>query len=106
IKDGKGGIAPLLALAAIPIMGAIATSVDYSRASSAHSAMQAALDSTALMMAKNAQSLSGANLNTAATNYFNATFSRPEVQNLQITATASVANGGVSMAVMATGSIQ
>ena len=44
----------MLALGIIPLMGAVGAAVDYSRANSARTAMQAALDATALMLAKNA----------------------------------------------------
>jgi len=39
LKDRSGGVAPLLALAAIPIMGSVGAAVDYSRANSARTAM-------------------------------------------------------------------
>ena len=45
------------ALAIIPMIGAIGAAVDYSRANSARTAMQAALDSTALILSKDAQTL-------------------------------------------------
>ncbi len=43
--------------------------------------MQAALDSTALMLAKNAATSTSTQLNTDAANYFNALFTRPEATN-------------------------
>jgi Flp pilus assembly protein TadG len=49
--DG-GNIAPLLALALLPILGMVGAAVDYSRANCARTSMQAALDSTALMLLK------------------------------------------------------
>jgi Flp pilus assembly protein TadG len=36
----KGGVAPLLALGAIPLVASVGTAVDYSRAGSVRSAMQ------------------------------------------------------------------
>lgn len=84
-KDRKGGVAPLLALSVIPIMGAVATSVDYSRAAMVHSSMQSALDSTGLMLSKNAQGLTGTALNQKATDYFQAMFNRPEAKNVAVT---------------------
>ena len=44
LKNRRGGVAPMLALAAIPLIGAVGAAVDYSRANSTRSAMQAALD--------------------------------------------------------------
>jgi Flp pilus assembly protein TadG len=78
ITDRTGGVAPLLALAIIPIMGAVAASVDYSRASAIRSAMQSSLDATALMLSKTAQGLSSTQLQDKATGYFTAVFSHPE----------------------------
>jgi Flp pilus assembly protein TadG len=84
LKDRKGGVAPLLAVAIIPIMTGIAASIDYSRAATAHSAMQSSLDATALMLSKEAQTLGG-QLNAKATGYFTALFNRPEATNVAIT---------------------
>ena len=47
--------------------------------------MQSALDSSALMLSKDAQTLSGAELAAKATSYFNAMFQRPEASNVQVT---------------------
>ena len=51
-RDCDGGAAPLLALAAIPLMGFVGVAVDFSRAASVRTSMQAALDSTALMLSR------------------------------------------------------
>ena len=53
-KDRNGGVAPLLALCLIPLVLAVGAAVDYSRAGSVRTAMQAAGNATALMLAKNA----------------------------------------------------
>src|SRR5258707_5355266 len=45
-----------LALGLVPLVGAVGAAVDYSRANSVRTAMQAALDSTALMLSKDARS--------------------------------------------------
>ena len=47
-KDRKAGVAPLLALGIIPLVGTVGAAVDYSRASSVRAAMQAAGDATAI----------------------------------------------------------
>ena len=60
----------MLALAAIPLIGAVGAAVDYSRANSARTAMQAALDVTALMLSKDAQTLSTEQLGPKATDLF------------------------------------
>lgn len=81
----KGGVAPMLALSIVPLLGAVGAAVDYSRANAARTAFQAALDSTALLLSKDAQNLTGEQISLNASSYFNALFSRPEVQNIQIT---------------------
>jgi Flp pilus assembly protein TadG len=75
------------ALATIPIIGFVGAAVDYSHANSVKTAMQAAADSTALMLSKDASSLTNSQLQTKANTYFKALFNRPEVTSLQITAT-------------------
>ena len=49
-----GNVAITFAFATLPIIGGVGFAVDYSRANSVKAAMQAALDSTALMLSKEA----------------------------------------------------
>ena len=84
LRNQKGGVAPMLALGIIPLIGTVGAAVDYSRASSTRTAMQAALDSTALMLSRDAQTLNAAQLDSKATAYFNALFHRPEASNVQV----------------------
>jgi Flp pilus assembly protein TadG len=88
-RDCKAGVAPLLALCIVPMIGMIGAAVDYSRANLVRTAMQAALDSTALMLSKDAETLSVADLGTKATSYFTAMFTRPEASNVHVTPTFS-----------------
>jgi Flp pilus assembly protein TadG len=105
-KDCTAGVAPLLALAALPLIGAVGAAVDYSRASSVRTAMQAALDATALMLSKDAQSLSTEQLGTKATTYFNALFNRPEASNVALTQQLNMPQtGSFALTVSATASI-
>jgi Flp pilus assembly protein TadG len=85
LRDRKGGVAPMLALAIIPLIAGIGAAVDYSRANLVRTAMQSALDSSALMLSKDAQTLTGAELAAKTTSYFNAMFQRPEASNVQVT---------------------
>jgi len=50
--DQRGNMVTMFALASLPLVGAVGAAVDYSRANSIKTAMQAASDSTALMLAK------------------------------------------------------
>ena len=98
--DRKGSVTTLFTIALIPIMASVGAAVDYSHANSIKAAMQAALDSTGLFLATNAASQTEAQLQAAATNYFNALFNRPEAKNLQLTAAYS-ADGGSKVFVKA-----
>ncbi|HWP14252.1 MAG TPA: pilus assembly protein TadG-related protein, partial [Xanthobacteraceae bacterium] len=53
--DQSGGVAPLFALGLVPMIGLAGAAIDYSRANAARTAMQATLDTAALMVAKDAQ---------------------------------------------------
>jgi uncharacterized protein YegL len=88
-KDIKGGTVPLLALALVPIMGGVGAAVDYTRAAGVRTAMQSALDATALMLSKEAQGMAEAAVQQRATGYFNAIFKDAAAVNVSITATLS-----------------
>jgi Flp pilus assembly protein TadG len=85
-KDRTGGVAPLLAITIIPLMGAVGAAIDYSRANNARTSFQAALDSTALMLSKEAKDLDDAQVNQKATEYFNALFKHVDAHNVAVTA--------------------
>ena len=80
------------------MIGLVGAAIDYGQANSIKTNFQAALDSTALMLAKEAATDTAGQLQTDAANYFNALFNRPEVKNIQISATYS-ANGGSNISV-------
>ena len=77
-------VAPLMALAALPMFGMVGAAVDYSRAASTRTAMQAALDASALMLSKDAQTLNTANLEQRASDGFKAMFTRPEAYDVAV----------------------
>ena len=81
------------ALATIPIVGFVGAAVDYSHANSVKTALQAAADSTALMLSKTAATETSAQLTTQANSYFKALFTRPEATALTVTATYNNTNG-------------
>ncbi len=82
--SGRGNVTMTFALAVIPMIAAVGSAVDFSRANSARSAMQAALDSTALILSKDAQTLTPDQLNAKALSVFMANFNRPEVTNIGV----------------------
>jgi Flp pilus assembly protein TadG len=93
LQDRRGGVAPMFALAVIPIVGLVGAAVDYSRANSIKVGLQSALDATALAMAKLAPTLTQAQLQTQANAYFQALFNHPEAKNLVITPTYTTSGG-------------
>jgi Flp pilus assembly protein TadG len=99
-----GNVAITFALATLPIVGTVGFAVDFSHANSVKAAMQSALDSTALMLAKDAATTSNADLQTKALNYFNALFTRPEASNIKITASYT-ATGGSQVLVNGSGAV-
>jgi Flp pilus assembly protein TadG len=85
-RNRDGSAAPMLALAALPLFGLVGAAVDFSRAASTRTAMQAALDATALMMSKDAPTLSADALGQRAQDAFKTLFIRPEANNVQVSA--------------------
>jgi len=66
------------ALSTIPMVGFVGAAVDYSHANSVKTALQAATDATALMLAKNAANMTNSQIQSSATNYLTALFTRPK----------------------------
>ena len=89
----SGNIAITFAFASMPIIGIVGAAVDYSHANSVKVAMQAALDSTALMLAKEAATVSSGQLQTDASSYFTALFTRPESTSVTVSATYTTSGG-------------
>jgi len=92
----QGNIAVIFGIAILPVMGFVGASIDYSRANAARSSMQAALDSTALMLSKDLSSgiisLSGtaaqqnAELTAKASSYFTGLYTSTDAQGAAIVA--------------------
>jgi Flp pilus assembly protein TadG len=92
-KARTGNVAITFALTTLPIIGTVGFAVDFSHANSVKVAMQAALDSTALMLSKDAATVTNAQLQTEALSYFSALFTRPEATSIAISATYSTTGG-------------
>jgi Flp pilus assembly protein TadG len=84
-RDSRANVAPIFAIAILPVIGLTGTAVDYSTANAARTSLQAALDATALTLSKEAQGLTQTQLNNKATQYFNASFSNAEAKNIAVT---------------------
>jgi Flp pilus assembly protein TadG len=74
VGANEGNIAVTFAVALVPILGFVGAAIDYTRANSARSSMQAALDSTALMLSKDLSQglITTSDITTKAQAYFNA----------------------------------
>jgi len=93
-RDERANVAPIFAIAVIPILGLTGTAVDYSNANAARTALQAALDTTALILSKEANGLTQTQLNDKATQYFNANITNTEAQNIVVTPVFSTPQAG------------
>lgn len=81
------------ALATVPMIGMVGAAVDYSHANSVRSAMQAAADSTALMLSKEAGKLSASEIQTKGNDYFKALFNKPEALGLVLNINYTTTDG-------------
>jgi Flp pilus assembly protein TadG len=99
----RGNIAVIFAITMVPIMGFIGSAVDYSRAVNARTAMQTALDTAALMISKDAPTLTATQVTQTAQKYFNALYNHPEVASIAITAAYTAASGSTPAKVVLTG---
>lgn len=105
-RNRRGNVTMTFALASIPLIGAMGAAVDYSRANSTRTAMLAALDSTALILSKDAQTLTTDQLNTKAKAIFLANFNRSDAKNITVTPVlTSPASGSFALQVSATASV-
>ena len=105
----EGNIALTFAIAVLPLLGFVGAAIDYSRAANARSAMQAALDSTSLMLSKDLSTgtITQSQISTKAVSYFTALYTNKDAQGVSITATYTPGSGttGNTVAVNGTGSI-
>lgn len=85
----QGNIAVMFAIALVPILSFVGAAIDYTRANSARSSMQAALDSTALMVSKDLSQglITAADVNTKAQAYFTALYTNSDAKSVAVSAT-------------------
>jgi Flp pilus assembly protein TadG len=104
----EGNIAVIFAIAAIPLISFVGAAIDYTRANSARSSMQAALDSTALMLAKDLSdgTITTAQINTKATAYFTALYTNTDAKSVAVNATYTASTSmGSTIAVTGSGMV-
>lgn len=108
-RDERGNVAVMFALALVPMLGFVGAAVDYSRANSARSSMQVAIDSAALMVSKDLSanpSMSAADVTAKAVAYFNALYTNTNSGPVTVRAsyTTNTANGS-TVTVTGSGSV-
>jgi Flp pilus assembly protein TadG len=107
-EANQGNIAVIFAIALLPVLSFVGAAIDYSRVNAARSSMQAALDSTALMLSKDLSSgiITAAQINTKAQAYFNALYTNKDAQSVLVSATyAAATSTGSNIVVSGAGSI-
>lgn len=102
----QGNIALLFAIAAVPIMSFVGTAVDYTRANSARSSMQSALDSTVLMLSKDLSdgTITTAQLTQKAEAYFTALYTSTDAKRVSVSASYTAASGATPATILINGS--
>ncbi|MFZ5692742.1 MAG: vWA domain-containing protein [Pseudomonadota bacterium] len=94
LRDNRGNVTMTFALALVPLIGAIGSAVDYSRANSAKVALQAAVDAAGLALSKDAQTLTPAQLASKADALVKANFNHPEAIDVTVTSTFTTVDSG------------
>jgi Flp pilus assembly protein TadG len=89
----RGNVAVTFAIAAIPLLAFIGVAIDYSRANAMKVQLQAALDSTALMVSKNAATMSSDQLESTARKYFLSLFTNQQAKNITFNVSYSTSGG-------------
>jgi Flp pilus assembly protein TadG len=108
-RANDGNIAILFGIAVIPIITFVGAAVDYTRANAARSSMQAALDSTALMLAKDLSqgTIQPSQVSERADAYFKALYTNDEAKGVTINATYTQNSGkGSTILVNGSGNIE
>ena len=97
-RSERGNIAILFAIAVVPVISFVGAAVDYTRANTARSSMQSAMDSTSLMLAKDLQdgTINTSQITQKAEDYFKALYSNPDAKSVGVTATYTAAAGNGS----------
>jgi Flp pilus assembly protein TadG len=105
VGANQGNIAVIFAIACVPMISFVGAAIDYSRANNARSSMQAALDSTALMLSKDLSSgaITASQITTKAQAYFAALYTNTDAQSISINATYT-ANSSMGSTIQVNGS--
>src|SRR4051812_16234581 len=104
-RADRGNVAIMFGIAAVPVISLVGAAIDYTRANSARSSMQSALDSTALMLAKDLTdgTIKATDINTKAQDYFKALYTNTDARSVNIAATYTQ-NTGQGSTILVNGS--
>jgi Flp pilus assembly protein TadG len=104
--DQRGNIAVIFAIALLPMLSFVGAAIDYSRAGHARSSMQSALDSVALMVAKDLTQglIKTTDINTKAQDYFKGLYTSKDAQSVSVSATYTPGSGSSGSTILVTGS--
>jgi Flp pilus assembly protein TadG len=108
VSADEGNIAVIFAIALVPLLGFVGAAVDYTRANAARSSMQAALDSTALMLSKDLAEglITTSQITTKAQSYFTALYTNSDAKSVAVTATYTASSSmGSTIQVNGTGAV-
>jgi Flp pilus assembly protein TadG len=101
----QGNLAVIFAIALIPLISFVGAAIDYSRANAAKSSMQAALDSTSLMLSKDLSQgiIAPGDIPAKAQAYFAALYTNKDAQNVSVNA-SYVASSSIGSSIVVSGS--
>lgn len=105
-KANEGNIAVIFAIAILPVLGFVGAAIDYSRANKARTSMQAAMDSSALMLSMDlAQGLfTTSEINTKAQAYFAALYTNKDAKSVSVSATYTPGTSSTDATIQINGS--
>lgn len=100
-----GNVAVLFAISLLPILGFVGAAIDYSRATKARTAMQAALDSAALMVSRDLSSgaITASQVTAKAQTYFTSLYNNTETTGVTVTASYTAKDSSGSSTVLLKG---
>ncbi|WP_342728625.1 TadE/TadG family type IV pilus assembly protein [Bradyrhizobium sp. B097] len=101
-----GNVAVIFTFAMLPILAFVGAAVDYTRANNARTAMQSALDSTALMLSKDLTmgNITAAQIPNKAQTYFNSLFTNKDGQGISVSAAYTTPTANTAATILLSGS--
>ncbi|ABA04958.1 hypothetical protein Nwi_1697 [Nitrobacter winogradskyi Nb-255] len=105
-RDIRANIAPIFAIALLPVLGFVGAAVDYTRANAARSSMQAAMDSAVLMVSRDAAAnpaMTSQQITDAVQRYFNSLYNDKSAFNVSVSAAYTPSTSSAAAKILASG---